>query len=390
MLGSTTKRIGVGLTLALALAFTVGGFNVRPAVADDVRVVFDKILQDPGNIDLNLRYAKLTIAQGELRKALAAYERILAKHPDNAAAKAGIARVRQLLKPNFTVINAVTGGNYESNPSRLSNRGTVTHDGVFFGRFVMLDERRVGARRWRTLGDVYANAHINIRSLDYGAVSGATGPIFPILNGWQAHTFVRGGYSWYDGRSFQGLVGGGATFEPVLPGTSMLRAITAKIDYNFIGNSFSSRNAYVFELNARFIKFNLLDRRGIGTLTPYYRYNGVSGSGGTFIDPSGEQYPLTYHQLGIRADYFFNFWKNLTINTNITMEYKHYFEEVFFEQKHRRDFIVAPGVELIVAGLISGKADLIFSYRFEYNSSNDGYQRYTNQIAGVRVLWRIR
>ncbi len=378
----------MGARLTLALAFTVGGIHVPPAAADDVRTVFDKILQDPENVDLNLRYAKLTIAQGELRKALAAYERILAKHPENAAAKAGVARVRQLLKPNFTEINAVTGGNYESNPSRFSSRDTVKHDGVFFGRVALLDERRVGIRRWRTGADIFANVHVNTRSLDYGVVAVDTGPLFPLGTRWQVHTFVGGAYSYLDGRTFQSTGGAGMTFEPVEPG--LLRGITVKGEYNFVGDSFSKRDGYVIDVSARLIKIGLLTSRGIGTLTPYYRYNGVSGKGAPGVGPEGGLYPLISHQVGGRADYFLNLKYNITLNANITVEYQHFFERVIFENKNRRDLLVAPGAQFILAGLLKSRADLIFSYRFEYNSSNDGYERYTNHIAGVRVLWRIR
>ena len=49
----------------------------------ELRRIFEQILQDPGNPGLNLRYARLAVERGEIRKALAAYERILAQDPGN-------------------------------------------------------------------------------------------------------------------------------------------------------------------------------------------------------------------------------------------------------------------------------------------------------------------
>lgn len=358
------------------------------AAPDEYRDVFDRILQDPGNAGLNLRYARLAIRKGELRKALAAYERILAADPNNEEAKIGLRRVRELLKPNYTQIIAIFGGQYESNPLRLSSRVPTDDDGVFFARVILDDERRIAGRRWRSNMDTYANFHIDIRRLDYGVTAFNTGPLLPIAKSWQVHTFVSGAYSWYDGRTFQWRGGGGMTFEPLSAG--LLRSITVKGEYNFIGNSFSKRDAYVIELSSRFIKVGLFTPKGIASLSPYYRYNGIVDQGDVFLGPSGDLYPLRYHQMGARFDYFLEIRPKVTVNANITIEYRDYLDDVFFTTDHRRDLYVAPGTQLILAGLFKGRADVIFSYRFEYNSSNDGYLRYVNHIAGVRMLWRIR
>lgn len=352
------------------------------------RQVFEKILQDPENAALNLRYAKMAIARNELRKALAAYERILAGDPKNVRAKAGLQRVLRLLKPSETKVVALSGGQFESNPNRVSRRGDIESDGSFFGRLIVIDERSSRRLRWRSFMDTYANIHVKIRGLDFGNVNLGSGPILPLGNSWQVHTFVAGGYSWYDGQTFRWRAGSGLTFSPVSPG--LLHSITVRGDYDFIGKGFSTRDAYVIEVRARFIKNAFLSRRGIATFSPYYRYNGINGNGDPFIDPSGELYPLTYHQIGARWDYFYGIRNNLTFNANVSLEYRHYFENVLLETKNRRDILIAPGAEMIVAGLFKGKADLIFSYRFEYNTSNDGYMRYGNHVAGLRMLWRIR
>jgi hypothetical protein len=73
----------------------------------------------------------------------------------------------------------------------------------------------------------------------------------------------------------------------------------------------------------------------------------------------------------------------------MTLEYRHYFEEVTFGTQNRRDIFVSPGAQLIVAGFPIEGMDVIFSYTFEWNTSNDGFENYTNHIAGIRLLWRL-
>ena len=116
----------------------------------------------------------------------------------------------------------------------------------------------------------------------------------------------------------------------------------------------------------------------------------ISGAGDPGFGPLGDLYPLTYHQVGVRTDYFFRAAAQLTLNVNFTATYKHYFEHVTFESKNRRDVVLSPGAQAILTGLFNNRADLIVAYRFEYNTSNDGFERYTNHVVGIRMLWRIQ
>lgn len=358
-----------------------------PAGADSLRDVYERLLQDPGDTALNLRYAKLALEKGELRKALAAYERILARDPNNEDAKAGLARVQRLLKPDFTQFVVVTGAQFESNPRRYDSSVPRKRDGVFFGRLQITNERKFGDLRLRTIGDAFANAHINIRDLDFGFASVQSGPLVPAFSGWQLYPFVAGAYSWFDGNTFQWRGGVGVALEN--EGEGWLRSVGVRGDYSFIGQSFSSKDAYVIEVNARFVKSGAILKKGIVSVSPIYRYNGVQGKGDPNFGPLGDLYPLTYHQLGGRIDYFYQVAPVITLNVHFGAEYRHYFEQVTFEKKNRRDIFMAPGAQVIWTGLFKNRADVIFSYRFEYNTSNDSFQRYTNHILGVRMLWRF-
>ena len=79
--------------MAIAIA---GPLSIAAAQEDpELRRVFEQILQDPGNPGLNFRYARLATDKGDIRKALAAYERILAQDPNNEEAKAAIRRIQR-------------------------------------------------------------------------------------------------------------------------------------------------------------------------------------------------------------------------------------------------------------------------------------------------------
>jgi hypothetical protein len=59
----------------------------RRAVEEDGRVTYQQVLADPDNIELNFRYAKTQVAEGNLRGAAATLERILLIKPDLARVK---------------------------------------------------------------------------------------------------------------------------------------------------------------------------------------------------------------------------------------------------------------------------------------------------------------
>src|SRR5688500_4001798 len=133
---SLASELGIAGACALAI------FAPGPAYAQDdveLRQVFEQILQDPGNPGLNLRYARLAIDRGEVRKALAAYERILAQDPNNEQAKAGIRRIQRELEPSVTKVTLLLGGQYESNARRVPGRAANLHDGSLMGRLQATD-----------------------------------------------------------------------------------------------------------------------------------------------------------------------------------------------------------------------------------------------------------
>jgi hypothetical protein len=382
-------RIWRASALALALACGLAGPVAAQDAPDDaeMRAVFERILADPGNPELNFRYAELAIRRGELRKALGAYERILARDPQNREAQAALRRVQRQLEPAITRFSVLAGAQYESNARRENFQNSRTHDGSFFARGEVFDERTIGTWRWRSTGEVYANYHLRFHDIDYGVVQARTGPVLDLFPNVRFHPFVGGGYAWLARRTFYGEATAGAVFE--FDVFAPVRDVLVRWGYDWVGRSVSTRDATFVEIMPRLQFPNLGKEGAIGIASPFWRYNGVFGSGAPGFDPRNDLFPQRSHQIGGRFDYFFPVLQWLTLNVNFTYEYRHFFERVTDESKNRRDHTFIPGVQAIVPGLAGNRADLVFHYAYEHRTTNDGPQRYENHIAGVRVLWRF-
>ncbi len=348
--------------------------------------IFDRILRDPGNVELNLRYARLAIERGEPRKALPAYERILAAHPDNAEARAGLARVRRDLDPTITQVSAAFGAQYESNPRHFRNQTWRTGAATLAGRIGIYDERRIADVRWRSDGDVYYVWHSKFHEIDYGSIGGRTGPVFDLDEGVRLHVFAGASYAWLKGRSFYGEASTGATLE--FDDLGPLRSVTARFGYDNVGKHISSRDALFVEVAPRFLFANLGYAGATGWVGPYWRYNGVLGSGAPGLDQRTELFPSRSHQLGIRADYFMPIVSELTIGLSLAYEYRHFYESVIGDTRNRRDHLVSPGIQAIISGFGDERLGIVVNYGFEHRFSNDGFQIYSNHAAGVRFVWK--
>jgi hypothetical protein len=383
-------RVRVRLRSAFVWAALASLTPVAPALAqDELDAIYQQILNDPGNVELNLRYARLAIARGELRKAIGAFERVLAQDPQNAEAQAGLERVQRLLVQDVTSIVITAGIQGETNPRRQPISDPDTMDGSIFGRIQLYDNRLVGQTfRLRTEGDLFANYHFTFHDIDFGVVNLRSGPQFTINPQWVLHLFAQGGHAWLNARAFYWEAGGGATLETRTaqdPGMSL----TARAGYNFITEGFTPLDAYFFELTPRLSWRALLYPSGTFVLSPYYRYNGTEGSGAPGVGPTGERFPLRFHQFGARADYLVELYDGVTLNLNITGEYRHYFEDKISEPGRRRDYLVIPGAQLIFNSIWETPLDLVVSYSYERLFPNDDAFRYHNHVIGVRVLWRI-
>jgi tetratricopeptide (TPR) repeat protein len=376
------------MVMAAAIALASGDAWAQEPTRQELRRVFEQLLQDPTNSDLNFRYASLARERGELRKALAAYERILATDPDNQEAQDGIRRVRRLLlEPDTTEITALIGGQYETNPKHEVDSDSGTDDSVLVGRLQVTDKRRFGETRWRTDADVFTNWHAKFGDIDFLSVGVRTGPVFELAEGWDIRPAIGASYAILDSEPF--LYEGSFSLSIESTEGGVFRSLNFRGAYNDIDSEIAGADAYVVEVNPRFVFPDMLTERDQAILNPVYRYNGVRGSGATGTGANADTFPLRYHVIGARADYFFPITAETYGGLNLTANYEIYNERVFGKTNKRRDLYLVPGAQLIMSRVFHPRHDVVIGYQYERNLSNDDFEDYENHIARVRSVWRF-
>lgn len=284
-------RFWVSLAIGLA-TFSMPCWSQQPP-SSELQRLFERLLQNPSDIELNFRYAELAIEQDRLRSALAAYERILATDPENAEAKAGIERIRRLLRPEFTDATVIVGGQYESNPRRAGKGVPGGDDVLAVTQADVIDERRIGGYRLRSEADFFANFHNRFTDIDYGRVAGNSGPVLGLDEDWEIRPAVGGGYAWLDGQTFYGE--GSSLLSLYSLGRGPFRRVDLAFAYDKVSETFAHRDAYQIGLGPQLYWVNQVTDQDIVLLSPFYRFNGVVGSGPPGIGPSAQPFPLESH-----------------------------------------------------------------------------------------------
>ena len=375
------------VSLAIGLAVLATPCRSQEPPPSELQRLFDRLQQNPFDIELNFRYAELAIEQDRLRSALAAYERILATDPENAEAKAGVERIRRLLRPEFTDATVIGGGQYESNPRRAGKGVSGGDDVLAVTQADVIDERRIGQYRLRSEADFFANFHDRFTEIDYGRVAANSGPILGLHEDWEIRPAIGGGYAWLDGQTFYGE--GSSLLSLYSLGAGPLRRVDLLFEYDKVSETFARRDAYQIALSPQLYWVNRVTDQDIVLLSPFYRFNGVVGSGPPGIGPSAQPFPLESHQFGGRIDYYVAFSGDVAVDANFTGYYQPFNEHVFNGSGLRRDRYLSPGAQVILKEFLSKRHDLIFAYQFEDNSSNDDTETFDNHILSVRSLWRF-
>jgi len=374
-----------GWFLAALMCFATPGW-CQEAAPDEMQRIFQRLLENPSDPTLNFRYAELAITQNRVRSALAAYERILAGDPNNEQAKAGIRRIRQMLAPEFTAVTLSLGGQYETNP-RLAGSGRAGGgDFSLAPQAEIVDEHRLGDLRLRSEGQVFADFYKRFDDINYGKVSATTGPVLGVGD-WNVRPAVGAGYAWLNGDSFYGE---GITSLSVAPQTEgPLRRINLQFSYDWINGRITHRDAFQIELSPQFYWVDQLTTDDAILVTPFYRYNGVTGTGPAGSGVGAQPFPLESHQFGGRVDYYLSVFQDYAIDANFTGYYQPFNELVTNGTNHRHDRYLAPGIQFIVKGFLSTHQDVVLGYLYEDNHSNDSTETYRNQTVSLRSVWRF-
>lgn len=374
----------LGAQCAVALADPAGS---SPGGAAELARLNTEILRHPTDTALNLRYAALAEALGKPRLALSAYERILVYEPQNAAAIAGVSRIRKGLQPNTTKYVLALGAKYESNPLLLPSSTPVKGEGQFFGDLNVRDERRIGGFSWRTLADVDGIAHGTDTVLDYAHAGAMTGPVVDLLPGLQVNPALGGAGAYWDSHPFYGEAAASATFETYPSGAYeavMLRAALRDYDSFFVPQH---DGGYVEAIGKFTIPLAVPDTAF--SLAPWVRWSEIKGPIGV-VPAFATIEPGDYTDVGARieADYSPVDW--IVLGANFAASERYYRNEFATgTTTERRDTTWAPGATIIFPHLVDYQTDLRFDYKYISDRSNDPNFTYVDRIVTVTVLRRF-
>ena len=377
----TVRRILV--TAVLSAATALGAAGAASAAQETLDSLFVRILINPTDVDLNLRYARLAEKQGLIRKALATYERILLQDPNHEEAKAGFQRIRRDLEPGSTVWTLSLGGRYETNPRQLSKSVSRPDDFTAFGKVKLYDERKTDLGRWRTEAAVLGDLHADISDLDFLHVNGLTGPVFNVGNNLRVHTALGGSYALLDGRDLYSEAAFKLGFEGILEGA--LDKLDVRVAYRDIDKRFSDADGLVVDVIGRVSRSNIFAPSDVVVFYPRFRFSdSIDGNGNTGTIPA-RLYPGEYLQGGAYAAYYIPVVDNVIFGTTFNAYYRDYDQDIVGGGKERNDTFIAPGAQFIFKEVLGHNSNIKLEYRFEKNFSNDNTEDFENHVIGIRT-----
>lgn len=254
---------------------------------------FERLLKDPKNVELTLRYAEAVAKLGNIEAAISSFERLLLLDRNYPGVRLELAQLYMRLssyemarayltqaegEPSATpetrariqrlraeidraesgsqiAVNVVTGLRYQTNQSAEPAGSDIIAGGVpqtlsrifagkpgwdLFATASVLHTQEFGNKsRWDTNGLVYASAPLSHSWLSVGAIEVNTGPRFDLRVGdislAAARPYVVGTEVLLGNRQYLGSAGGGISFDrPIVEG------LTAGTFYEFRAESFNS------------------------------------------------------------------------------------------------------------------------------------------------------
>ena len=355
-----------------------------PAGADELSDLYARILDDPGNTQLNLQYAAAAEKAGKPRLALAAYERVLLNDAGNAEAQEGIKRItRQLLGAQTRWVASV-GIGWESNPANVSFN---EEDSVIaLGSIAMHDDRYWGNTAWQTDALAQVNVIFDNNRLNYGFIGIETGPVFDTGSWFTVHPAIGVASSYFDHSNFYNEALASVTFEGVTGGANQVARI--KIGFRDYGSHFTSDSGWYAQANARWSIPHVLGSRDVLVFSPWVRWSDIEG--GIPVSLNNESEPGRYLEFAADLAYYTPVYDDVVLGLNITVAQRNYRDPGLFSGgDDREDTLVAPGASLIFKHVFSYQTDVRLSYRHKDNDSNDKFREYEDDIVTINIDTRF-
>ena len=368
------------MLVALSAGFIVLWANsVHAQATDELASLNAQILENPQDANLNLRYARAAEAQGKLRLALTAYERVLINQPDNVEAQHGYERIRRVIEPAYHSLRIEVGEEWNSNALDLSENEASASTTFVSGTWV--DERRFGPRRWRTYATFQAEITPEIDELNYGYLGVQAGPFVDLTPTSAAIPAIGVAVSSFGNQFYYGEINAGVTVEGHRDSTTYWGRLRS--GYRQYGDSSTAHQGFYGELMGGISAPNIANENDWIVAVPWIRWSGIEGSTIDFLnDPVA---PGQYAEYGIDASY------NYRINDHISlgigaMGRDRYYSQTQVAGSNRHDSYIAPKASVTFWNLLSCSCGLKLSYEYRTNQSNDSLSEYQGNETSLSLI----
>lgn len=379
---------------ALAMAVSVIALSSGIAAAQEantLEALNEQILNNPGDVELNLRYARLAEQEGKPRLALVAYERILINDPTNEAARRGYERLRREIEPGYTVFRAEAGARWDTNAlnadaDALFVDADELEATTYYAHMMIADEREFLGRRWRSTLNLDLESTPDIEALDYQYLGVQTGPIFYAGPHVALIPQIGAGISWLDGEQYYNDAHVSLTLEGRTSGSSYwVRGRAGYRDYNPDDFSFFStvtEEGPYAEVRAGIVKPRVLSERDAVLIAPFVRWSDIEGSRFSFwlFD---EVAPGKYLEYGADLTYQYQLTDHFQGAAGVLLR------ERDFGDSSRKDTYVSPYVSLTWQDALPCECDLRLQYRYRDNDTNDTIADYNADQVSLALLARF-
>lgn len=376
------QRAKVGkLCRALLLAASVTALSIGATRADDLSTLNEQILQNPGDAALNLRYARAAEEAGQIRLALAAYERILINDPSNSEARAGYERIRRTIEPAYTVARIETGVRWDSNPMNVDANEEEAVS--LFAHATMVDERRLGDARWRSVIQAEVEHTPDIDELDYAYLGAQTGPMHYIGPHVAALPAVGVSAATLDGDLYFTEANVGVSIEGRADGFSYWARLRGGWrDYE---EEFTADNGPYAELIGGVTAPQILTERDTLVVVPWMRWSDIEGSAFDFFD---EYVPGQYTEYGLEAEYKYRLNDHIGLAAGARVRQREY-DATSVGPNSRSDTYVAPNASVMLQNILPCACDVRARYQHRMNDSNDPASDYEADQVSLSLIARF-
>ena len=358
---------------------------IPAARADEMANVFGQLLLNPGDPSLNLRYAELAMARGETSKAFAALERAKANNPGNRDIRRAYQKAKNKLKPPVTQYTLSTGLTWESNPRQLRGGDTrADSDGSLEASLLLYDERTIGSRRWRTLGQASGHLMFDIDDLNDIYLSIASGPVFDIGKKTQLHIAPGAGTAWLDDDWLYQDALVRVALERRNKGNA--QTVTTTVKYRDTNSSFGGDDGLIVQVDGRFMKTSKVRQGDAFYFLPRFRYSEPGGDGPGRIFQNA-LFPGNYIEYGSRVLYYAPVLsKRAYLGAGLGLYRRDYDQNIALGTKNRSDTTLVPSAHLLVPKIKGSKFDFRMDYRYENNDSNDPTEDFNNHVISATTV----